>query len=591
MELMTVDEFMPLASQSIDLVDTIVGERPNVWVYIHGPTHHTALTASREASKLLTAAEKFSTVSYLLDKSKMPYPADAFDQAWQDKVYPDHGWGGHDGDITDGLFESKFVSARVQGERLLDRALNFLSSRVKTKEDKGTPVIVFNSLSWERTDPVTVAIDLPRGVTKSISVKDADGSELTSQVSALTTYSDGSINKAKLVFIAEKVPSVGYKTFYLHYSAPGTHTLNTEAKQSSYENAYYQLTFDAGGLSQVYDKELKKDLFMTKDFKTGEIFTLESVGNGAGEFGDIQQPFMNNFDQVSVHAPGVEIIENGSVFTTYRVKQQILHAIAQQDITIYHQLKRVQFDHKLLNWDGTLYREFRTAYPVNMENATITYDVPFGAVQVGRDEIHTAGERYTALCKDVHPRAIMDWISASDQDMTITLSSSVAAADWIDPTQENSKAVIQHLLLASRKSCHWEGNLYSQEGSHSYSHILTSTPPGDPSGSLMAEQYNEPLFVVYNQERAAKAGLSQEESFFTAKGNDVIVSAIKKAGDSDGVVFRLYNREGKSTDVDVSSWFDYKRIYQTNIIEEDPKEVKQLSLGKYAIETLLLDMK
>ena len=591
MELMTVDEFMPLAAQSVDLVDTIMGERPNVWVYIHGPTHHTALTASREGSKLLTAAEKFLTASYLLDKSKMPYPADALDRAWQDKVYPDHGWGGHDGDITDGLFESKLVSSKVQGQQLLDKALTFLSGRVNTKEDRGIPVIVFNSLSWERTDPVTVEINLPAGVAKNISVEDANGSELVSQVSGLTLHSDGHINKAALTFIAEKVPAVGYKTFYVQYSAPGPNALNDLAKKSSYENPYYQLTFTESGLSKVYDKELKQDLFITEDFKTGEIFTLESVGNGAGEFGDIQQPYMNDFDQMSIHAPGVEIVENGSVFTTYRIKQQILHAIAQQDITVYHKLKRIQFDLKLLNWNGELYREFRTAYPVNMENATVTYDVPFGSVQVGRDEIRTAGERYTPLCKDVHPRAIMDWISASDEDMTITLSSSVAAADWIDPTKENEKPVLQHLLLASRKSCHWEGNLYSQEGSHSYSHILTSTPSGDQSGSRVAEQFNEPLFVVYNPEKSAKANLAIAESFFSVQGNDVIVSAIKKAEDSDDVVFRLYNREGKGTDVNINSYFDYNHIYQTNIIEENPQEVKQLNLGKYAIETVKMDMK
>lgn len=591
MELMTVDEFMPLAAQNVDLVDTIMGERPNVWVYIHGPTHHTALTASREGSRLLTAAEKFSTAAYLLDKSKMPYPAGAFDQAWQDKVYPDHGWGGHDGDITDGLFEAKFVSSRVQGQQLLDKSLNFLSSRVNTREDMGIPVVIFNSLSWERTDPVTVQIDLPQGVTGSISIKDANGGELKSQVTELTKYGDGSINKAKLTFIAEKVPSVGYKTFYLHYSAPGSNALNTLAKETSYENAYYMLTFAEGGLAQVYDKVLKKDLFVTEDFKTGEIFTLESVGNGAGEFGDIQQPFMNDFDQVSIHEPQIEIVENGSVFTTYRFRQQILHAIAQQEITVYHELKRIQFDNKLLNWDGKLYREFRTAYPVNMENATVTYDVPFGSVQVGRDEIHTAGERYTPLCKDVHPRALMDWISASDDDMVITLSSSVAAADWIDPTKDNEKVLLQHLLLASRKSCHWEGNLYSQEGNHTYAHILTSTPAGDQSGSRIAEQFNEPLLVVYNPEKSVKAGLSTEESFFSALGNDVIVSAIKKAEDSDQVVFRLYNREGKSTDVNIKSYFDYNRIFHTNIIEENPQELKKLSLGKYAIETIMMDMK
>ena len=30
------------------------------------------------------------------------------------------------------------------------------------------------------------------------------------------------------------------------------------------------------------------------------------------------------------------------------------------------------------------------------------------------DEIHTAGDRYTTLCKDVHPRAIMETLGHSD---------------------------------------------------------------------------------------------------------------------------------------------------------------------------------
>ena len=37
-------------------LDTITGERPNLWLYIHGPTHHWAISAEREAAALLPAA-------------------------------------------------------------------------------------------------------------------------------------------------------------------------------------------------------------------------------------------------------------------------------------------------------------------------------------------------------------------------------------------------------------------------------------------------------------------------------------------------------------------------------------------------------
>jgi alpha-mannosidase len=54
---------------------TVMGERPNLWLYIHGPTHHWAITAQREAGVLLPAAEIFSTISALLEGSFKNYPA------------------------------------------------------------------------------------------------------------------------------------------------------------------------------------------------------------------------------------------------------------------------------------------------------------------------------------------------------------------------------------------------------------------------------------------------------------------------------------------------------------------------------------
>jgi alpha-mannosidase len=43
--------------------ESIRGERPNVWLYIHGPTHQKALSASRKAGILLPAAETFATIT------------------------------------------------------------------------------------------------------------------------------------------------------------------------------------------------------------------------------------------------------------------------------------------------------------------------------------------------------------------------------------------------------------------------------------------------------------------------------------------------------------------------------------------------
>lgn len=593
MELMTMDEFMPLAEKKATQVDTIMGERPNVWVYIHGPGHHDALTASREASKLLPAAEKFHSIANIIDPQKMPYPFEEFDEAWQAKIYPDHGWGGHDGDITDNLFKENLVKSRTMGQNLLNKGVDFISSRIKKNEKLGIPIILFNSLSWVRTDPVTTSVNFAKGDIKNVTVFTSDKKKVPTQTSNAEYYDDGSLKSAEITFIAEGIPSIGYVTYYVADDKTTVAKNEKMASTSSYENPFYKVSFEKGGIAQVYDKELKKELFTTDNFKAGDVFTLQSVGNGAGEFGDVQQPSMVNFDKVSLHNPEWEILENGPVFTKYRLEQKILHAIVRQDVTLYHNLKRIYFDVTLRNWTGELYREFRTAFPVNMDNAEIAHEVPFGSVRVGKDEIKTAGERYTPLCKDVHPRAIIDWISATDDEISVTLSSSVSAADWIDPTEHGSgKAVLQNILLASRTSCHWEGNEYSQAGNHDFHNVLTSNKAGSIQGQKIAKQKNEPLHVVVHPDTSTKSFLPETLSFFSIDSGDVMISTLKKAEDSEDIIARMYNVKDSDKKVNVSSYFDIKSYKQTNIIEEDPKPVSsELQLGKYAIETFSLEVK
>ncbi|MGB3151125.1 MAG: glycosyl hydrolase-related protein [Maribacter sp.] len=593
MELQTVDEFLPLAEANAKNVDTIMGERPNVWVYIHGPGHHDALTASREASKLLPAAEKFLSVANILDPEKMQYPFEKFDTAWQAKIYPDHGWGGHDGDITDDLFKENLVKSRTMGQDLLDEGIDFISRRIKKNEKLGIPIVLFNSLSWKRTDPVTTKMDFVKGAVNTLGLMMGNKKEVQVQTTNTTYYEDGSLKSADVTFIAEDIPSIGYTTYYAYDSKRTSGDKGvTKGTISNYENSFYKITFENGGISQVYDKEFKKELFLSDTFKIGDVFTMQSVGNGAGEFGDIQQPDMTDFDQVSLHKPQWTILENGPVFTKYRLEQQILHSIVRQDVTLYHNLKRVYFDTSLRNWSGELYREFRTAFPVNMNNPEIAHEVPFGSVRVGKDEIKTAGERYTPLCKDVHPRAIIDWISATDNQISITLSSSVSAADWIDPTNHDTgNLLLQHLLLASRTSCHWEGNEYSQGGNHDFNNVLTSNAAGSIVGQKIAKQKNEPLHVVVYPDTSKDAFLPESNSFYEIDSDNVILTTIKKAEDGNDIIARMYNVKDTEETVNISSYFDVLNYSKTNIIEEYPEKISsQLEVGKYAIETFSLEV-
>ena len=573
----------------------IQGERPNVWLYIHGPTHHKAISASREASRLLTAAEKFCTIDALLKNNLELYPAQELSQAWNSHIYPDHGWGGNNGHITDSLFRAKSEFARDAGKKLLLNSIQEISKKVKTNSKMGEAILVFNDLSWERDDPVSIDLNFKKGQAHGIKILDALGKQVDSELSGKEFFEDRSLRKAKINFIARNIPSIGYQTYYAKLIKKASSAKQRKILMSTlYENDFYKITFTDGGIKQIFDKQLEQNLLRTDKFLGGELFTMKSEGNGAGEFAEVQQPTMDGFDKVSNYSPKWKQISNSQVAAVFVLEQKLTHCTFRQQVTVYNNIKRIDFDVDLLNWDGTKNREFRLAFPLNQDKAKVTYEVPFGKVTVGEDEIPgAAGERYVQPAADVHPREVQDWINSSDAQFGFTMASGVAVCDYIDPTDSPVEyPIIQPLLLASRKSCHGLGNWYLQEGDHFFHFSLFSHESGWQNGYRLGKQPNHPLQAVAKTESTGKEKLPSEKSFCSLENSNIIISTIKKCDDDNTVILRSYEMEGKDSDVVVNWFTPVIRIERTNLIEEEGKilplkdKIIQMKVGHNAIEAV-----
>ena len=564
----TLDKFFDQIRKSTKQLPSIKGERPNVWIYIHGPSHHWALDQSRKADVLLPAAEKFATANAMTDGAFVKYPSDLLHKAWESKIYPDHGWGGKGGQSTDDVFLLRFSDAHAKGRYLLDNSLKSLASKVKTGDNKGIPVVVFNSLSWEHSGPVVCPLKFDEKA-KSVEVFSKNGERIPVQLENVVKDNNGFLQSAEINFVAQKVPSVGFDTYYIKLSGNELDKY-TDSDDLIFENDFFKATLSDGGISGIFDKELNKELVDNTIFKAGEIFTMKSEGNGAGEFDAVQQPSMEGFDKTGNYKTQWIVTADGPVFKTFMFRQPIRNAVAEVAVTFYNQIKKIDFDISINNWDGTMFREYRMALPLNMQNGEVAYEVPFGVVTVGKDEMKgAAGERYETPCSELHPRGIENWINASGNGFGVTLSSGVVGMDYIDPTGQNPDAtILQPILLASRRSCHGEGNDYNQTGNHSYSFSIISHKPGWESGNRFGKEANERLCAVAGPEKVAGASLNERESFLHVDAKDIIVSAVKKAENDDGVVVRLYNTSNKSRSADLSLWKSFSECYETNLIEE-----------------------
>ncbi len=575
-------------------IKPISGERPAVWLYIHGPSHHFAISASREADILLPDAEKFAAVNGLLEGNFRNYDESGFDEAWEAKIYPDHGWGGKGGEITDRLFLSKFVKAREDASAILDNALQRIASRVEYKGN-GIPIVVFNGLNWKRDDPVSFRITFSKGEAHNLNLFNADRKPVSAQLTEQEYFDDRSIRSCTVAFIASDVPSVGYTTFYAEASKKPA---NSEIVPFSndFENKFYSIRFGKGGIEKLYDKALGKDVVDPSKFRLGEVFTMQSVGNGAGEFSDVQQPSMEGYDKTGNYQTSWEKIADGPVYAAFRYRQPVRYAVVEETVIIYHQIKRIDFEIDIKNWQGILYREFRAAFPLNMSSSRITYEVPMGVVEIGKDELKgAAGNNYTTECKLVHPRTLIDWVNASGNEFGATISSSVIAFDYIDPTTDpTTNTLIQPILFASRKSCHWEGNDYIQLGDHHFSFSLYIHEPGWKKGFHEGKQGQNKLYSVLDPVRAANKSLPEKQSFLSTSGDLLLLTAFKKSEDDNSLIMRLVEMSGADQKIGLQLFSPVNRLYETNLIEGDEKDTGQngkdirLEIGHNSIETYKL---
>ncbi len=591
----TLDKFFQQLRKSTRKFPAIMGERPNVWIYIHGPSHHWAIDYSRKADILLPAAEKFAAFDALLSGSFSKYPSKMLESAWESKIYPDHGWGGKGGQSTDDIFLMRFKDAHDKAEMIIGNSLQSLASKINTISEKGIPVVVFNSLNWERTEPVSFQMNFDEKAARSIRLYGKDGKEVEVQLGDTERDNTGFLKTADITFVATNVPSMGFDTYYLQLSEEPQNQIK-QAFNPVFENRFYKAEFSDGGLSGLFDKEINQQLIEDTFFKAGEIFTMRSEGNGAGEFDAVQQPTMEGFDKTGNYKTAWEVAANGPVFTAFKYRQPIRNAVVEFEIRFYHQIKKVDFDVALMNWDGTMFREFRMALPLNIENGQVAYEAPFGVVEVGKDEISgAAGERYNVPADETRPRGIENWIGASGDEFGVTMASSVVAADYMDPTDNNLKnCILQPILLASRRSCHGEGNDYHQTGDHKFSFSFTSHKPGWEKGARFGKASNEKLFVVVNPDKFKSAVLNESMSFIKVDNESIIVSALKKAENDNGIAVRLYNTSDRKTEVNINIPGQFKKVWLTNLIEEKQTELSissgalKLEVGIQSIETLLI---
>jgi alpha-mannosidase len=221
-----------------------------------------------------------------------------------------------------------------------------------------------------------------------------------------------------------------------------------------------------------------------------------------------------------------------------------------QSFHLYHGLVRLEVETGLLGWDGQKDRELRLVFPINLEDARLSYEVPFGTVEMGKDELDftlVPPDDDTQFAPRIYGgnaplrfREAINWIDASSRGYQGT--GCLAAADCTvhlfrdETTGPVAYPLLQHVLLSTRKNIAWNPDYwFTQAGDHRYRAALMPHSGDWRLRYRDAIAFNYPLIAFVGEQQPAPAAeaMPTEQSFLRLEPSNLILTAMKKSEDGN----------------------------------------------------------
>ena len=504
----------------------------------------------RRAEENVLNAEKFASFASLYGR---PYPQEVMAQTWKTLLFE------HFHDIMPGSgIAVNYLDAKRSLENV-DRAANDItlaslrevSAHVDTQGD-GVPVMLFNSLSWPRTEVVEVDAQLPAPA-RQIEVVDSNGKPAQAQLLSL----DPETHRARFLLLSS-TPSLGYRTYHVHAatSAPAVHSL-LKASADTLENEFIRVKIDpqSGCMTSLFDKRSGIEALAPSETDTG--------GPKSSICGNLLQTFVDKPKQWDAwnidadfekqhwdldKADEIKLVESGALRAVIRVKNHFQNSTFVRDIVLYAGVPRV--DVKMQAEWHEKHILLKVAFPVSAHSDKAAYEIPFGSVQ-------RPTTRNTPAEQAQFEVPAQRWADISDAKHGLSL---------LNDSKYGYDAKANVLRLSLLRSPEWP-DPHADEGHHEFTYSLYPHGGGWKDALTIRRGYelNYKLISVPSDKHQGK--LPAERSFLQTKSDNVIVTAVKKAEDDDALVLRFYEWAGKQGDVAIQVPAGATSASETDLME------------------------
>ena len=494
----------------------------------HGVGSYTSWGAlklwNRKNELLADAAEKASSVAMWLGVRK--YPSQQLQDAWVRTLWQQH----HDGitgtsilSANEYSYNEYYLANRAFAQELSTSA--GAAIQLMDTQTEGTPIVVYNPLSHERTDIVEGSVYTGRMQTK-VRVLDPEGNEVLSQV---TGY-DFATRSLHFIFAAT-VPSLGYAVYEARIGEESSLTSDLSVEmgnsQKRMANGKYRISVNSNGdISNLYDLQNRRTL-INSAIRQQLIYDHEDTWPAwEVSYTDVCRT-PSSYVSKNVE---IELVEDGPLRKSLKVKRQQEGSTFIQYIRMNAVNDRIECVNEV-DWQ-TYERMLKVNFPFyasTLKNARTTYDISLGTISRGirtSDEYEVCGNQ---------------WADQSNTSNSYGVSIlSDCKYGWDKPNDTSLRLTL--LRTPSCKNYDHQANM--DLGPNKFTYALFPHDGGwSEQTQMQAGQLNQPLIAFVAPKHAGALG--RRVAFASLSTDKVAIKVLKKAEDTDELIVRVYEWVGE----------------------------------------------
>ncbi len=491
----------------------------------------------RESEEQVLNAEKWASLAWLDGK---PYPVAELTEDWKKVLFNQF----HDLAAGSGIgviykdAQKDYDVVRWSTNEISSGALSKVTEKINAVAGNfSTPVVVWNSLGWDRTGDIIVKFQdshknqpVPDGQVKAYLWGYSESQKAFPFAQILEQDDATGVVTVKISGV--QVPAMGYKVIYVGRGShsPVTPPVTQSSSMISIANEQIKVSVNktTGCITSIVDVKTQFDWIANG-----------KCGNQLQLFKDTPKDYDAwNIDPGTLDAPPATIDSADSVevipgdiaapIPQIKVVRHWQNSKFVQTISLGSKSDQIDIDNEI-DWHES-HILLKAAFPLAVQSDHATYEIPYGAIERTtkrtnsweKAQFEVPAMRWADLGDGQHGLSILNEskyaYDAAGNVLRLTL---LRSAKWPDPE-------------ADMGHHHFRYALYPHAGTWQQAQTVRH-----------GWEYNYPLTAVVTTSHPGS--LPASHSFASIGPENVVLTAVKKAEDTNSLIFRVYESAGKGT--------------------------------------------